>query len=60
VVPRRGGQVGKLYFATTRDDTGDSNFLYRFGDSRTGIVKCGQIEFLWPIRAALQPPLLDP
>ena len=60
VVPRRGGQVGKLYFATTRDDTGDSNFLYRFGDSRTGIVKCGQIEFLWPIRAAPQPPLLDP
>jgi esterase/lipase superfamily enzyme len=44
-IPRRGGQVGKLYFATTRDDTRDSNFLYRFGDARTEIVKCGQIEF---------------
>jgi esterase/lipase superfamily enzyme/TRAP-type C4-dicarboxylate transport system substrate-binding protein len=45
LIPRRGGQVGKLYFATTRDDTGDSDFGYRFGDTRTGIVKCGQIEF---------------
>jgi TRAP-type C4-dicarboxylate transport system substrate-binding protein len=41
----RRGDVGKLYFATTRDDTGNSNLLYRFGDARTDIVKCGQIQF---------------
>lgn len=45
LVPRRGGSVGKFYFATTRDDTSHSNFLYRFGDGRTDVVKCGEIEF---------------
>jgi esterase/lipase superfamily enzyme/TRAP-type C4-dicarboxylate transport system substrate-binding protein len=43
--PGRGGQVGKLYFATTRDDTGDDDFRFRFGDTRTGVVKCGRIAF---------------
>jgi esterase/lipase superfamily enzyme/TRAP-type C4-dicarboxylate transport system substrate-binding protein len=41
----RRGEIGKLYFATTRDDTENSNFLYRFGDARTEVVKCGQIQF---------------
>jgi esterase/lipase superfamily enzyme len=41
----RRGDVGTLYFATTRDDTGNSNFSLRFGDARTDVVKCGQIQF---------------
>jgi esterase/lipase superfamily enzyme len=60
VIPGRGGQVGKLYFATTRDDTGDRDFLYRFGDSRTGIVKCGQIEFSLTNPSGTTPTIVGP
>jgi Alpha/beta hydrolase of unknown function (DUF900) len=45
LAPRRGGQIGTIYFATTRDDTSDNDFRYRFGDARTEIVKCGSIAF---------------
>jgi TRAP-type C4-dicarboxylate transport system substrate-binding protein len=45
IVPNRRGQTGTLYFATTRDDTNHGNISYRFGDARTNVVKCGQIEF---------------
>jgi esterase/lipase superfamily enzyme/TRAP-type C4-dicarboxylate transport system substrate-binding protein len=44
-VPGRGGQSSRLYFATTREDTGSADYRYRFGDVRTDIVKCGQIQF---------------
>jgi esterase/lipase superfamily enzyme/TRAP-type C4-dicarboxylate transport system substrate-binding protein len=44
VPPGRGGQVGRIYFATTRQDTRYPNFLYRFSDVRTDVVKCGEIE----------------
>jgi esterase/lipase superfamily enzyme/TRAP-type C4-dicarboxylate transport system substrate-binding protein len=43
--PGRRGQGGEIYFATTRQDTGNRNFLYRFDDVRTDVVKCGQIQF---------------
>jgi esterase/lipase superfamily enzyme len=35
--------LGQIYFATTRDDTGETSLQYRFGDARTDVVKCGQI-----------------
>jgi esterase/lipase superfamily enzyme/TRAP-type C4-dicarboxylate transport system substrate-binding protein len=41
----RRGSVGRFYFATTRDDTGDASFSYRFGDTRTDVLKCGQVEY---------------
>jgi esterase/lipase superfamily enzyme len=34
-----------IYFATTREDTGDGSWIYRFGDARTDVVKCGRITF---------------
>ena len=43
--PRRGGQAGRLYFATTRAETNDASIAYRFGDARTDTIKCGQIEY---------------
>jgi esterase/lipase superfamily enzyme/TRAP-type C4-dicarboxylate transport system substrate-binding protein len=45
LTPGRGGQTGRVYFATTRDDTGHGTFSYRFGDARTDVVKCGQIQY---------------
>lgn len=45
LIPGRSGVTGKLYFATTREDTGHRRIRYRFGDSRTDTVKCGQIAF---------------
>jgi esterase/lipase superfamily enzyme/TRAP-type C4-dicarboxylate transport system substrate-binding protein len=41
----RGGQNGEIYFATTRDDTKDPKLVYRFGDARTNVVKCGRIKY---------------
>jgi len=43
--PHRNGQAGKLHFATTRDETHSRSILYHFGDARTDLAKCGQIEF---------------
>ena len=43
--PRQDGQVGRFYFATTRNDTGQINLSYRFGDLRTNVIKCGEIEY---------------
>lgn len=43
--PPKGSLAGRIYFATTREDTGNQTLEYRFGDARTDIVKCGEIEF---------------
>lgn len=37
------GESATIYFATTRDDTGDPDLAYRFGDGRTDVVKCGTV-----------------
>lgn len=44
-VPLKGSQLGRIYFATTRDDTRHDSVKYRFGDARTDVVKCGEIVF---------------
>lgn len=59
-VPRKGGQAGRIHFATTRDDTGHNSFQYRFGDARTDIVKCGQIGFTSSNRSRSSDLLIGP
>lgn len=41
--PRSSNDAARIRFATTRDDTGDDQFRYRFGDDRTDVVKCGEV-----------------
>jgi esterase/lipase superfamily enzyme/TRAP-type C4-dicarboxylate transport system substrate-binding protein len=44
-IQQKGGQLGRIYFATTRDDTGSRDIRYRFGDARTNVVKCGELAY---------------
>lgn len=39
------GAAGRIYFATTREDTESSELKYRFGDVRTDTIKCGEISY---------------
>lgn len=41
----KGSQESAVYFATTREDTNDASLLYRFGDARTPLIKCGKLAF---------------
>ena len=42
---QRRGEAGRIYFATTREDTNHSDLRFRFDDSRTDIIKCGEINY---------------
>ena len=42
---QRRGEAVRIFFATTRDDTRNSDLEYRFGDSRTATIKCGEISY---------------
>ena len=42
---QRRGEAQRIFFATTRGDTRNSNLEYRFGDSRTATIKCGEISY---------------
>ena len=41
----RRSEAGRIFFATTRNDTGDSNLEIRFDDLRTDTIKCGEISY---------------
>ena len=42
---QRRGEAGRIFFATTREDTHSPGLEYRFGDSRTNTIKCGEIRY---------------
>ena len=42
---QRRSEAGRIFFATTREDTHAPGLEYRFGDSRTNTIKCGEISY---------------
>ena len=55
---QRRGEAERIFFATTRGDTRNSNLEYRFGDSRTATIKCGKISYQ-PSRGELAKAAID-
>ena len=42
---QRGGEAGRIFFATTREDTHWSDLKYRFSDLRAATITCGEISY---------------